>query len=184
MEIRALQETDDRTTFKSGDPDLDRFFHQFAGQNQFRHHIGTTYVAVHDHRILGYATLSAGHIEIAELPATLSRRLPHYPLPILRQARLATDVTSRGKGIGAALLYAVFQLALTQSQTVGCIGILVDAKPDAVGWYRKYGFTPLEVVEGQSRSRPKPVPLFLSVATIQAAGSNAESPLKKGPPHF
>ena len=39
-------QTDDRTRFRSGDADLDRFFQAYAGQNQFRHHIGTTYVAV------------------------------------------------------------------------------------------------------------------------------------------
>ena len=32
MEIRALHESDDRSLFHSGDPDLDRFFHDFAGQ--------------------------------------------------------------------------------------------------------------------------------------------------------
>ncbi len=42
MEIRPLREADDRTTFHSGEPDLDRFFVKYAGQNQFRHHIGTT----------------------------------------------------------------------------------------------------------------------------------------------
>ena len=46
MEVRALRATDDRTTFRSGDPDLDRFLAKYAAQNQFRHHIGTTYVAV------------------------------------------------------------------------------------------------------------------------------------------
>ena len=46
MEIRALREEDDRAAFRSGDPDLDRFLHRYAGQNQFRHHVGTTYVAV------------------------------------------------------------------------------------------------------------------------------------------
>ena len=38
---------------ESGDADLDRFFHKFAGQNQFRHYVGVTYVAVADRRILG-----------------------------------------------------------------------------------------------------------------------------------
>jgi|GEM_PF-3449412 len=32
-------------TFESGDPDLDRFFKRFAGQNQFKRYVGTTYVA-------------------------------------------------------------------------------------------------------------------------------------------
>ena len=46
IEVRPLRETDNRATFRSGDPDLDHFFARYAGQNQFRHHTGTTYVAV------------------------------------------------------------------------------------------------------------------------------------------
>jgi len=36
MEIRTLHESDDRSLFQSADPDLDRFFHDFAGQNQLK----------------------------------------------------------------------------------------------------------------------------------------------------
>lgn len=48
MEIRPLHEGDDRSQFQSGDSDLDRFFQKFAGQNQFRHYLGVSYVAVAD----------------------------------------------------------------------------------------------------------------------------------------
>lgn len=37
--VRRLSKADDRSKFRCGDPDLDRFFHRYAGQNQFRHHI-------------------------------------------------------------------------------------------------------------------------------------------------
>ncbi len=40
MEIRALRTSDDRSAFQSGDEALDRFFHRYAGQNQFRHYLG------------------------------------------------------------------------------------------------------------------------------------------------
>ena len=42
MEIRVLREDDERS-LRSGDTDLDRFFRQFAGQNQFRHYLGVTF---------------------------------------------------------------------------------------------------------------------------------------------
>jgi len=44
--VRRLSKADDRSQFRCGDADLDRFFHRYAGQNQFRHHNGTTFVAV------------------------------------------------------------------------------------------------------------------------------------------
>src|SRR3989440_13083457 len=112
MEIRALRESDDRSGLRSGDADLDRFLQKYAGQNQFRHHIGTTYVAVEGDRIAGYVTVAPGHVEIEDLPAAQRKKLPRYPLPVLRLARLAVGETFRGQGLGRQLLRFVLQLAL------------------------------------------------------------------------
>ncbi len=86
MQIRALREADDRSRFRSGDPDLDRFLQRFAGQNQFRHYVGVTYVAVEEDGVLGFATVAPGHVEIEGLPAAERNKLPRYPLPVLRLA--------------------------------------------------------------------------------------------------
>ena len=169
MEIRALREGDDRSGFRSGDPDLDRFFLRFAGQNQFRHHVGVTQVAVEDERILGFATVSPAHLEIDRLPAAARRRLPRYPVPVLRLARLAVDESARGTGLGSQLLRFVLGLALRMADEYGCGGVLVDAKPDATAFYVKYGFVELEALEGQSEARPQPTPMFLSVRAIRAS---------------
>jgi GNAT superfamily N-acetyltransferase len=171
MEVRPLQPDDDRSAFTSGDADLDRFFSRFAGQNQFKHHIGTTYVAVAYGTIWGYATVSMAHIEVEDLSQDLAKRLPRYPLPVLRLARLAVASQGQGHGIGGALLYAVFQLALAQAQAVGCVSVLVDAKPQAVGWYLRYGFTELPVLQGGAASRPRPTAMFLPLSVVRAAST-------------
>ncbi len=169
MEIRALREDDDRSPFRSGDPDLDRFFLKFAGQNQFRHYLGVSYVAVDQGRILGFATVAPGHVEIDGLPATMRRRLPRYPLPVLRLARLGVDQSAQGQGLGAQLLRFVLHLALRMADDYGCVGVVVDAKPNAVAFYTKYGFIRVDPVEGQSDARPAPTPMFLSIRAIEAA---------------
>jgi hypothetical protein len=51
----------------------------------------------------------------------------------------------------------------------GCVGVAVDAKPDAVDFYKQYGFVSLDVVEGQSDARPAPTPMFLAIRPIQDA---------------
>ncbi|MFZ5787056.1 MAG: GNAT family N-acetyltransferase, partial [Acidobacteriota bacterium] len=150
MEIRALHEGDDRTQFRSGDADLDRFLHKFAGQNQFKHYIGVTYVALEGRSILGYATVAPGDIEIDSLPAAGRKRLPRYPLPVLRLARLAVDESVKGQGLGGELLRFVLQLAVRMAGDYGCVGVVVDAKPGAVDFYGRYGFIPVEALEGQS----------------------------------
>ena len=167
MEIRPLHEGDDRSQFRSGDSDLDRFFHKFAGQNQFRHYLGVTYVAVADRRIFGVATVAPGHVEIDYLPAAARKSLPRYPLPVLRLARLAVYHSAHGRGIGAGLLRFVLQLALRMANDYGCVGVVVDAKPGAFDFYAKYGFVPVEATEGQSEIRPRPTPMFLSIRAIE-----------------
>lgn len=169
MEIRSLRETDDRTIFRSGDPDLDRFLVKYAGQNQFRHHIGTTYVAVENGRILGYATVAAGHIEGDALPVAVRKKLPRYPLPVLRLARLAVDEGSRDRRVGTALLRHVLLAALTMAEGYGCIGVVVDAKPGAVDFYGRFGFFPLQADEGRMASRPEPTAMFLPLEVVAAA---------------
>ena len=169
MEIRPLRQSDDRSRFRCGDTDLDRFLQRYAGQNQFRHHVGTTYVAVQAERILGYLTVAPGQVEIDDLPAPVRRKLPSYPLPVLRIGRLAVDESVRGQGIGRLLLRFALQLALRLGHEFGCVGVLVDAKPDAVTFYEKLGFMPLEILEGQSEARPAPIALFLPIREIEAA---------------
>jgi ribosomal protein S18 acetylase RimI-like enzyme len=100
MEIRALRESDDRSAFHSGEPDLDRFLRKYAGQNQFPRHIGATHAAVQGGRVAGYVTVAPGHIEIEDLPVAQRKKAPRYPPPVLRLARLAVDESVRGRGLG------------------------------------------------------------------------------------
>jgi len=169
VEIRRLRAGDDRSRFRSGDLDLDRFFRSYAGQNQFRHHVGVTYVAVDAGEVLGYLTVAPGGIEIDDLPAGLQGGLPRYPLPALRLARLAVDSKVRGRGLGEQLLRFALGLALTMAEDYGCVGVAVDAKLGAEAFYARYGFRAIDVVEGLSDARPRPTPMFLPTSEILAA---------------
>ena len=169
INIRLLIEHDDRSRFSSGNGELDRFFHDYAGQNQFRHHIGSTYVAVEEHfrEIYGYLTVAPAHID--ELPDDLRKKLPRYPLPVLRLARLAVSEKAQGQGLGGSLLRFAFGLALKLSTEYGCIGILVDAKKEAEKFYQQYGFYYVDVIQGRSGARPLATSMFLPIGTIRQA---------------
>ena len=170
ISVRRLRPDDDRSRFRSGNIDLDRFFQRFAGQNQFRHHVGTTYVAVDDGTILGFATVALSEIAGDDLPETRRKRLPRYPLPVLRLARLVSHEDARGRGVGSTLLRAVFTLALQMADDFGCVGLVVDAKPDAIAFYEKLGFVRLEARAGQLGDRPEPSPMFLELGAIPLPG--------------
>lgn len=167
VEIRALRPGDDRQTFRSGDEALDLFFHRFAGQNQFRHHVGVSYVALEAGQILGFVTVSPATLDTEALPS--GRRMPPYPLPVLRIARLAVDARARGRGLGRALLRYALELAERMRDELGCVGVLVDAKPDAVGFYADFGFTPVTALEGAARTIPAATPLYLPLGAIPGA---------------
>jgi GNAT superfamily N-acetyltransferase len=162
--VRRLEAGDDRDAFRSGNVDLDRFFQRYAGQNQFRHHIGTTYVAVDPGgRIAGFATVTASELAPDAVARGRRRRPARYPLPVLRLARLAVDEQHQGRGVGRLLLRAVLVLARQTADEIGCVGVVVDAKPDAVAFYERLGFLRLAVVAGELGDRPVPLPMFLEL---------------------
>ena len=173
VRVRRLEPRDDRSGFRSGNIDLDRFFQRYAGQNQFRHHVGTTYVAVQGDHITGFVTVSSGEMVAEKLTKSLRKHLPAYPLPILRLARLAVDQRFQRHGIGRLLLRAMLNLALEMRDRVGCIGVVVDAKPDAVDFYSTLGFKPVELISGSLGDRPEPVAMFLPIGQIAAAVKEA-----------
>jgi GNAT superfamily N-acetyltransferase len=171
--VRRLEPDDGRRKFRSGNIDLDRFFLRYAGQNQFRHHIGTTYVAVDEHgEIVGFATIAAAELTTARLSERERKRLPAYPVPVLRLARLAVDQRVKGQGVAQVLLNAVFALAHKMAADMGCVGVVVDAKPEAVGFYRKLGFIALDATAGQLGDRPQTLPMFLELGAIPTGGGN------------
>lgn len=68
-------------------------------------------------------------------------------------------------GIGKALLRHVLGLALEQRDRLGCVGVVTDAKAEAVRFYEGLGFVPLEGVrEGQLVGEP--LPMFLAIEAI------------------
>lgn len=124
-EIRPLAPDDERGGFSCGQPDLDRFFEHYSGQNQFKLHLAVTYAAVVERTIVGFATVAPSSIERATVPsARLRKRLPSYPLPVLRLARLGVDLRAQGLGIGKALLRRVLALAIEQRDRLGRVGAL------------------------------------------------------------
>ena len=162
IEIRLLLAGDDRSKFSSGEALVDTFFHRYAGQNQFRHRIGSTYVAVADGDVLGFVTVAPGEIHVDSLPQ--EPHLPRYPLPVLRIARLAVDQQHQGRRLGDALLAYALGLALKASNEIGCAGVVVDAKPKAVSFYERYGFHPLKTLDGSLAGAP--LTLFLGIHSI------------------
>ena len=143
VRIEALASHHVRTGFTCGVPALDGYFQEQAGQDA-RRRIAAPFVAVDaDARVLGYYTLSATSVQLAELPESLVKRLPRYPrLPATLLGRLATDAMVRGFGLGRFLLADAMSRA--GRAEIASFAFIVDAKDEAAArFYQREGFLPL-----------------------------------------
>lgn len=155
MRIEPLAEAHDRRGFKSGAPALDRYFLAQAGQDM-RRHLASCFVATEGHVVVGYYTLAATSLVLADLPANLQKRLPGYPhVPAALLGRLAVDRRNQGRRLGEHLLMDA--LARVVASEIAAYAVVVDAKPGAEVFYQAYGFRPL-TADGRR--------LLLSVAEI------------------
>ena len=158
LRIEPLSDQHDRESFASGVEPLDRYLRHQAGQDA-RRRVASCFVLVSDgDRVpLGYYTLAATSIALAELPEALAKRLPRYPVvPATLIGRLAVDARHQGRGHGEFMLLDAFSRVLRNE--IASYAFVVDAKDDkAARFYQRYRFRYL--VEGGQR-------LFVPMAEI------------------
>lgn len=133
----------DRGGFSCGSPALDAYLQQLAGQHQ-RNGIATTHVIADDaapSRILGWCSLAAAQLQLHDLQPADRRRLPAYPVPCVRLARLAVARDAQGLGIGRLLLGHAMNCSVAMRANAGVGLLVVDAKDErAAAFYRLHGF--------------------------------------------
>ncbi|MEN5061154.1 GNAT family N-acetyltransferase [Luteimonas sp. TWI1416] len=133
----------DRAGFSCGVAALDDYLRRQASQHH-RDGIATTHVLVDDsapRQVLGYCALSAAQLQLEELEPGDRARLPAYPIPAIRMARLAVNTDAQGRGYGQLLVGHAVNIALATRQTLGVRVLIVDAKDDAAArFYEVYGF--------------------------------------------
>jgi len=72
-------------------------------------------------------------------------------------------------GLGSELVHAALAIALAESERLGCAGVIVDALPEAVRFYERFGFSPMRVVAGTGARRPRPTLMWLGIGTVRRA---------------
>ena len=145
--VEPLCRQHDRAAFHCGADGLDRYLKQQARQDADKR-VAAPFVAVRatEARVLGYYTLSASVLTLADLPDELARKLPRYPqLPVTLLGRLAVDQSTKGQGLGEHLLLDALHRGLVYADQIAAMAVVVDAKDErAVSFYRHYGFVPLQ----------------------------------------
>lgn len=159
--VELLDPRLDRSSFHSGSPLLDRYFHTQVTQD-IRRRVTACFAAMTpEGRCAGYYTLASASIPLSDLPVDLGKKLPRYPsVPAVRMGRLAVDQAFQRRGLGAALLADA--LLRSRRSEIAAYALLVDAKDeDVAAFYRHHGFVPFG---GQ------PLMLFLALAAIPTKG--------------
>lgn len=135
----------DRNRFDCGVPALNMYLRQQAAQHH-RNGIATTHVLIDNDApasIVGFYTLAAAQLRLSDLAPADQRRLPRYPVPAARLARLAVALREQGQGLGESLLQDAVKRCLDLRAQLGVRVLLVDAKDTrAAKFYTAFGFRP------------------------------------------
>ena len=159
-QVRPLDATIQTASFQCGREPLDNYIRRYASQD-VRRNVARVFVATPENKpqqLAGFFTLSAGSVSCSSLPASLARKLPHYPVPVALIGRLAVDTKFQGNGLGSILLADACQKVSQASAVLAVTGIIVDAKDDeAVAFYGHFGFITLQ---GQADRMLLPASVF------------------------
>ena len=141
--IEPLGKKHERAAFSCGDETLDTYLKKRASQEANKK-IATTFVLLHSqtNSVIGYYTLSAASIMLADLPIATAKKLPKYPhVPATLLGRLAIDSRYQGRGYGELLLTDALRRALQVTTEVSSFAVVVDAINErARFFYEQYEF--------------------------------------------
>lgn len=161
--IRTIQKSKLKS-FDCGIAALNEFLSRYAAKNDALD-IGKTFAALNEREeLVGYFTLASAQIAFETIPDESKKKLPKYPIPALRIARLAVSSNAQKNGIGKWLLAQAFAKAAQVSDIAGLHFVIVDAKDSSKSFYEHYGFKKLF---GDSLT------YFLPIETIKSAMKGA-----------
>lgn len=159
--IELLEKRHQRSDFDCGTPELNEFLKTRARQHQEKG-FSKTWVAVEEGhaRVIGFVSVSMGHVTFENADPEIFARLPKHPMPVLHGARLATDQSFQGRGIASLLLRHAANIAVVASESMGVFALELVAKDDdAYQFYLRRGFMP---IKGDAKQ------LYAPISTIKA----------------
>ena len=149
LRLVLLTADHDLDGFDCGDDELNRWLAEHALASQ-KADLARTYLALSDHTVSGYVSLTTGSIRREDTPKRYARGMPRHPIPTILIARLAVDRCYQRQRLGSRLLAEALRLAVAASDTAAARLVVVDAIDDqAAAFYRRWGF--IDVPENPHR---------------------------------
>jgi GNAT superfamily N-acetyltransferase len=144
--VQVLAGHHDRSTFSCGKPALDRYLQRQASQD-VRRRLAAVFVLSVDPEspeILGYYTLAATAVLLAELPEDRVRNFPYPEVPATLLGRLAVDSRFHRRGYGGFMLLDAGVRATDTTAPASYAMIVDPIDEEAARWYEHLGFIPLQ----------------------------------------
>lgn len=153
--VRKLNEDESVCRFDCGDDDLNDFILNDVRVYRFAK-LAVTYVMCNKmdtNHVLAFCSLANDRVSMSDFENSTEfnrfRRHQHFPqskrlksYPAVKLCRLAVDNSAKGLSAGSSLLDFVKTYFVSDNKT-GCRFITVDAYIDAIPFYEKNGFLPL-----------------------------------------
>lgn len=160
--------------FDCGRAEQNAFLYERAWVDQ-QESLSTTYLFLLEGVLTAYAT-----VLMDSLPLSRSERgaIPYRDVSALKLAQLGVSLDAQGRGIGTAVIGFATQLAEEVRERVACRYIALDAQPDLVKWYGRWGFVQnrlrqQERVEDALRYKRDPAGIPVSMRLdLRALGSS------------
>lgn len=148
----------ERTSFDCGEKELNDFIaihaakHMRSGISRTLVLPATSVCANHKRQISAFYSIAASTIERKNLPESLAKKLPRYPVPVFLIAQLAVHNDCRGTGLGKLTLRQALKHLWQINTHMRAYAIIVDClTPAAESFYQKFGFEELIVHRGRTR---------------------------------
>jgi predicted GNAT family N-acyltransferase len=142
LSFKILEPSDDLSAFDCSKDDnmgLNEFIHKEAIQYQ-KEKLGVTHLFLYNGRIVGFATLAMGQIEIKEARFLLRIKVKITDYPTMLIGRLAIHNDFRDRNVGRSICLWCLELAKELSKKVGCKLVTVLTEDRPVEFYKKVGF--------------------------------------------
>ena len=140
LDIRKLNLSDDIGYFDCGNSDLNEYI-RYQALEQQDEGSSTTYLARHGSDVVGFISLAMSSLSVENVERWHLFKASHYQnFPSLMIGRLAVDKKHQRQDCGTELCKFAVANAMELRDRIGCQFVIVNAKPDSIGFYEKTGF--------------------------------------------
>ena len=137
-----------KKNFSCQNEELEKHIKQYAFNHQ-KEGLFQTYFYVDDNdNFLGYISVAVATIERTKIEDELDISSSiKYSIPAIKITRLCVFNDFCSKGVGTLLMTFANILAIVQQKKIGCRALIIDSKPEAIEFYKRFNFVEINKEE-------------------------------------